>query len=196
MLKKILQKVIGKEELSADDFKNLQTELDKLGKDNPEVAKLKEELANAKKQLDDIETAKLSDLEKAQKQIEDLQKNIADRDGTIAALTQERDGANASLAKFKRDNSIKSIAKKHGFDDDAYLDMLLKNGEIDIDKEDAVNSFMENLKKAKPKFFNVSDGVKSGTPPAPAPQKKDTVDKKNPVDNLIDLLNNAPAQNI
>ena len=126
MLKKILQKVIGKEELSADDFKTLQAELDKLGKDNPEVVKLKEELAKAKKQLDDIETAKLSDLEKAQKQIEDLQKNIADRDGTIAALTQERDGANASLAKFKRDNSVKSIAKKHGFDDDAYLDILLK----------------------------------------------------------------------
>ena len=196
MLKKILQKVIGKEELSADDFKTLQAELDKLGKDNPEVVKLKEELAEAKKQLDDIDAAKLSELEKAQKQIENLKKNIADRDGTIAALTSERDGANASLAKFKRDNSVKSIAKKHGFDDDVYLDMLLKNGDIDLEKEDAVNSFMENLKKDKPKFFNVSDGVKPGTPPAPAPQKKDSVDKNNPVDNLIDLLNNAPAQNI
>ena len=90
MLKKILQKVIGKEELSADDFKTLQAELDKLGKDNPEVVKLKEELAKAKKQLDDIETAKLSDLEKAQKQIEDLQKNIADRDGTIEGRSAPR----------------------------------------------------------------------------------------------------------
>lgn len=195
MLKKILQKVIGKEELSADDFKTLQAELDKLGKDNPEVVKLKEELAEAKKQLDDIDAAKLSELEKAQKQIENLKKNIADRDGTIAALTSERDGANASLAKFKRDNSVKSIAKKHGFDDDVYLDMLLKNGDIDLEKEDAVNSFMENLKKNKPKFFNVSEGIKPGNPPAPAPKKEDA-DNASPIDTLIKSLENAPAQNI
>lgn len=195
MLKKLLKKVIGKEELSPDDITALQTELDNIGKEDPEVQRLKEELAEAKKQLDDIDAAKLSELEKAQKQIENLKKNIADRDGTIAALTSERDGANASLAKFKRDNSVKSIAKKHGFDDDVYLDMLLKNGDIDLDKEDAVNSFMENLKKDKPKFFNVSDGIKPGNPPAPAPQKKD-IDNGTTIDKLMNSLENAPAQNI
>jgi hypothetical protein len=69
------------------------------------------------------------------------------------------------------------------------LDVLLANGNIDIDNETNVNTFMEQLKKDRPKLFTIAQ-AKSGTPPQPAPQPKN-IDNGNKVDSIMDLISNA-----
>lgn len=193
MLTKLIEKIVKKEELSSDDLKNLQDEISKLtadgGKKEKDIAKLQTEVDKYKKQLEDIETAKLSDIDKLKKQVEKLNASIAEKDSSIATLSKERDEANSNHAKLKRSHAIKTIATTHSFDDGEYLDVLLANGNIDIDNETNVNTFMEQLKKDRPKLFSIAQ-AKSGTPPQPAPQPKN-IDNGNKVDSIMDLISNA-----
>ena len=193
MLKKLIEKIVKKEELSADELKNLQAEFVKLtddgGKKQDDIAKLQEEVDKYKKQLEDIESAKLSDIDKLKKQNEKLTSQLSERDSTIANLTKERDEANSNYAKFKRSNTVTAISKNHSFDDGEYLDVLLANGNVDINNETAVKNFMEQLKKDRPKLFTI-ENAKSGNPPQPPP-KKENIDNGNKVDNIMNLINNA-----
>lgn len=193
-LKELLKKIVKKEQLSEAELELISKELDKANpEDNDKIKEITKERDDFKKQIDELESAKLSDIEKLQKQIKSMEDKAKVYDSQISSLTQEKEASINELATFKRKNSISQLSSKHKFEDSDYLDLLLNQKAIDLSKETDVNSFMEQLKKDKPKLFAV-EGVKPGVQVVPPTPKDHTVDNapKTRLTSVLDAIKSAP----
>lgn len=73
---------------------------------------------------------------------------------------RERDKHAAALKQLQAGNTLKRIAEDYSFNDAEYLEYVLQKNNICTDNADAVKAFMQELKKNKPRFFNLP--LKSG----------------------------------
>ena len=72
----------------------------------------------------------------------------------------QRDNHAAELKKLKVAQTLQSIADDYSFNDVEYLEFVLQKNNVQCDNPEAVKSFMLELKKSKPRFFNLQ--LKSG----------------------------------
>ena len=81
---------------------------------------------------------------------------------------RERDDHAAELKQLKVGTALKRIAEDYSFNDAEYLEYVLQKNNVCTDDADAVKAFMLELKKSKPRFFNLplksGAGSRPGTP--------------------------------
>jgi hypothetical protein len=135
-IKVLLAKVLKGEELSDAEKKFLQ-EYNEPKHDDSKEKELAQQLAEAQQKIDDAENDKLSEVEKLQKENEKLKK--------------ENDDVKAAKTAQDFDLAVSKLASKHKFTDPEYLKYLVGKDKVDLEKDG--ESFMDNLKKDKPKYF-------------------------------------------
>lgn len=166
----ILAKVAKKEELAADeltfvkDYKLPEDDENRIPKkrfddintkykdSQKEVKRLEGELETSTEKVEELESGDLSEADKAKK-VWDKEKKKIEKERDEA---KEEAGKNSeNLAKITLQGKISDLATKHKFSDSKYLSHLIKSGEVDLEDESSVDSFMEGLKKDSPKLFTV-----------------------------------------
>ena len=112
-----------------------------------------------KNKADEEENKNLSDVQK-------LQKDIANLQDQVKNLTTERDSLKQTAAENAFRYGIEELARKHKCNDVEYLLFKAQGAKLDLSKDAKVSEFMESFKKDSPKFFDadVNNGG-GGTPP-------------------------------
>lgn len=176
-IKDILKKVANGTELTAEEKEFLESYDPEKDESRIPKSRLDQEIAklNAEKQRADGLETQLSELQTKLEEIESAGKSESEKAAAanakalkalqtqVAALTQERDEAKASLAKSERTAAISKIATAHSFSDSDYLDFLANSKEIDLNDDGAVSSFMKELGTSRPELFKSSAKPGGGT---------------------------------
>jgi len=171
----ILAKIVKGEELSDAEKKFLQ-EYKEPKHDDSKEQELSQQLEEAQKKLDDAENEKLSEMEKLQKENDKLKK-------TNEGLEKERDDIKASKASQDFDLAVNELASKHKFNDPDYLKYLVGKDKVDLEKDG--ESFIENLKKDMPKYFNAEVNKGGGGSGGEEKGGHETKTQKDELDELL-----------
>lgn len=192
ILKKVLEGAeltdADKTALSKFDPEKLNAQVETLTAENvtlkADAKAAGEAKAAAEKVVEDAKKAGMTELEKIQIELKTAQ-------ASNAALEAAKAKAESELAGMKRTAKIGAISKKHGFEPAAYLDYLLGKNSVDIENDEAVGTFLGNVKKENPKFFKaeISPGVETPKPPQQGQPAAVPADR---VGNIIGMLKNAP----
>ena len=149
----ILAKMLRKEELTEAERKFLET----YREPKPDTSKLTE----LQRQLDQLRAAneelqsKLDEKDdKGKTEAERLQNELSRTKTKLAAAEKERDSIRAEKDALEFDNSVGALAAEHKFSDREYLKYLAVARKLDVKDKEAAKSFMENLKKESPKYFD------------------------------------------
>lgn len=149
----ILAKMLRKEELTEAERKFLET----YREPKPDTSKLTE----LQQQLDQLRAAneelqsKLDEKDdKGKTEAERLQNELSRTKTKLAAAEKERDSIRAEKDALEFDNSVGALAAEHKFSDREYLKYLAVARKLDVKDKEAAKSFMENLKKESPKYFD------------------------------------------
>jgi len=143
---------------------------------------VKNELLEARKKIEEYESAKLSREELMQKE--------------LAALTAERDSIKSDRDKLLRSNRINAIAAESGCDEPEYLDFLAHKAGVDLNDAGAVAGFIAEAEKANPHCFRTSlrPGGGSGVPSPSLPQQEiESSGGTDRIERLIFSLCGAPT---
>jgi len=172
----ILKKVANKETLTDEEIEalkkfdpddasripkeRLDKEIEKRKAAEKNAGDLSAKIEELKTKLEELETKDLGEAEKAKlaskKEIEKLQKQVED-------LKKAGDEATAKAAALERSAKIRDLAAARKFKDSDYLDYKLKEKEIDLEDNDAVGKFFGELEKAAPHLFDSSAKPGTGT---------------------------------
>lgn len=124
---------------------------------NAELATKVDDLTS---KVEELETAGMSEAEKAKKEAE---KTSAKQAAELARLTKERDEAVKKAAEMEFAGKVQALAAKHNFTDPDYLAFKLRAGEVKLDDEGAVTTFMKGLEKSAPGMFRSTAKPGAGT---------------------------------
>lgn len=124
---------------------------------NAELATKVDDLTS---KVEELETAGMSEAEKAKKEAE---KASAKQAAELARLTKERDEAVRKAAEMEFAGKVQALAAKHNFTDPDYLAFKLRAGEVKLDDEGAVTTFMKGLEKSAPGMFRSTAKPGAGT---------------------------------
>lgn len=138
----------------------LDAEIGKRKEAETAMESLKTQLEELTGKLQALEDKDLTEQEKLKKESE---RQAAKQAAELAKATKERDEALARIADFEFKNRISDIAEKHGFIDPEYLGYRLKQGKIELDKDDSIADFIAELEKAQPALFKSSVRAGGGT---------------------------------
>ena len=188
-IKDILKKVLAGEELNALD----KAELEKFDpdKDAAALVQAQTELTELKKKQEEAETAKLTENEKLTKRAEKAEADLAKANKALAEAEAAHSAAKAEFGKLQRSTRIARLAAESGCTDPDYLDFMATRGGIDLDKEDAVKPFLEELKKKSPASFKADLKPGAGDPP-PADTKTGDPDPRDRIGGIAKLVAEAP----
>ena len=117
----------------------------------PGTQDVQKDIAELKKAFADFMQHKQPEIDRMR---EDLRNTVRERDDHAAELQQLKNGSN-----------LKRIAEDYSFNDAEYLEYVLQKNHISADDADAVKAFMLELKKNKPRFFNLPLKAGAGSRP-------------------------------
>lgn len=124
---------------------------------NAELATKVDDLTS---KVEELETAGMSEAEKAKKEAE---KASAKQAAELARLTKERDEAVKKAAEMEFAGKVQALAAKYNFTDPDYLAFKLRAGEVKLDDEGDVTTFMKGLEKSAPGMFRSTAKPGAGT---------------------------------
>ena len=189
-IKTILKKVLSGEELNALDKAELE-QFDP-GKDAAKLAELQAELTELKKKQEEAELAKLTETEKLTKRAEKAEADLAKATKALADAEAAHNATKAEFGKLQRSNRIAKLAAESGCTDPDYLDFMASKGGIDLDKDESVKPFLEELKTKSPASFKATLKPGAGDPPPAQPQNNPTPDPRDRIGNLMKSIADAP----
>lgn len=188
-IKELLKKVVAGEELNALD----KAELEQFDpdKDAAALAEVQAELVELKKKQEEAESAKLSETEKLTKRAEKAEADLAKKTKELADAEAAHNATKAEFGRLQRSNRIAKLAAESGCTDPDYLDFMATKGGIDLDKDDAVKPFLEELKTKSPASFKATLKPGTGDPkPEPPKQESDPTDR---ISRLTSRVAEAPV---
>ena len=153
----------------------LDAEIAKRKEADAKVAELTSKLEELTSKVEELETAGMSEAEKAKKEAE---KASAKQAAELARITKERDEAVKKAAEMEFAGKVQQLASKHGFADPDYLAFKIRSGDVKLDDEGAVATFMRGLEKAAPGMFRSTAKPGAGTTADGAPQAQTSAAKK------------------
>ena len=103
----------------------------------------------------------LADIKQSRPQLELMQQELHN-----TAL--QRDNHAAELKKIKDAQTLQRIADDYSFNDMEYLEFVLQKNNVQCDDPESVKSFMQELKKSQPRFFNLQLKAGAGSRPGKA----------------------------
>jgi len=189
-IKAILKKVLAGEELNALDKAELE-QFDP-GRDAAKLAEVQTELAELKKRQEEAEAAKLSENEKLQKRAEKAEADLAKAKKDLADAEAAHNATRAELGRLQRSNRIAKLAAESGCTDPDYLDFMATKGNVDLDKEEAVKPFIDELKTKSPASFKATLKPGAGDPPPAQGQNPPSPDPRDRIGNLMKSIADAP----
>lgn len=116
---------------------------------------LEQQLEEMAHRIEDYETRGLSDGEKSQKVIENLNKRVE-------ILLRERDEIRSAKNELETRSRISAMAGEFNFDDSNYLEFLIKRDHQEVTDEEGLRNYIAGLKKSCPKHFRVDAGPGGG----------------------------------
>lgn len=188
-IKDILKKVLAGEELNALDKAELE-QFDP-GKDAAALAQAQMELAELKKKQEEAESAKLTETEKLTKRAEKAEADLAKKTKELADAEAAHSATKAEFGRLQRSTRIAKLAAESGCTDPDYLDFMATKKGVDLDKEDAVKPFLDELKSSSPASFKAEIKPGTGDPP-PADTKTGDPDPRDRIGGIAKLVAEAP----
>ena len=189
-IKELLKKVLSGEELNALD----KAELERFDPDalQKQLSDALAKAAELERKQEEAEAAKLSESEKLVKRAEKAEADLAKATKALADAETAHNATRAELGTLRRNNRIAKLAAESGCVDPDYLDFMATKGNIDLDKDDAVKSFLDDLKTKSPGSFKAPIKPGAGDPPPAQPQNDQKPDPRDRIGNLMKSISEAP----
>lgn len=138
----------------------LDAEIAKRKEAEAKNAELSTKVDDLTSKVEELETAGMTEAEKAKK---DAEKASAKQAAELARLTKERDEAVKKASEMEFSSKVQALAAKHNFTDSDYLAYKLRTGDVKLDDEGAVTTFMRGLEKSAPGMFRSTAKSGAGT---------------------------------